>query len=69
MMKGAYQFKPPDVPVVPQIISEVEMIHQFKNESQRMLGGRIHPDERDDVLAPETTTRRRLFVEPLPNHY
>jgi hypothetical protein len=52
--------------VVPQILSEVLLIHELENEPKWVFGGRVHSDERDNVLVPETATRQCFFVESLP---
>ena len=64
--KEAYQFKPPNIPVVPQVLSEVHVIHEIKDEGRWMFWGRTHSDERHDVLALETTASQRLSAKPLP---
>ena len=66
---GPYQFKSPGILIVPQILSEIEVVHEFKNKSRWMLGTRIYTDKRYDVRAPETATRQRFFVEPLPTGF
>ena len=40
-----YQPQPLDVLVVPQILSEVVVIHEFKNESKWVIPGGIDPNE------------------------
>jgi len=40
-----YQFDPPDVTIVSEIFSEVEVFHELKNESKWMLPSGINPDE------------------------
>jgi hypothetical protein len=61
----AYKPAPVGILFVPQILSEVLLIHELENESKRMFGGRVHSDKRDNVLVPETATRQCFFVEPL----
>ena len=65
-MVEAHQLTPPDTVVVPQMFFEVEVIHEFEDESQWVLGGGIHSDKWHNVLALETTARQGLFVELLP---
>jgi len=38
MVVGAHEFTPPDILVVPQIPSEIEVIHELENEGQWVLG-------------------------------
>ena len=66
MTMEAYQVTSPNIVVVPQIFSEVGVIHELENESQRILWGGVHSDEWHSVQALETTARQCLFVKPLP---
>ena len=64
-MVGAYNLTPPDILVVPQIFSKVQIIHEFEDEGQRVLGGGVYPDKRHDVSVLETTACQCFSVEPL----
>ena len=66
MTMETYEFASPNVPVVPQILSEIGMIHELENESQWMLRGGVQSDEWDNVLTLEATTCQCFYVEPLP---
>ena len=66
MTMEAYKFAPPNVPVVPQILSDIGMIHELKNESQWVLRGGVHSNEWDDVPVLEAITCQCFIVEPLP---
>jgi len=61
----AYKFTPPDIFIILQILSEVEMLHVLESESQWILGGGVHSDERHNVLVHETTACQRFSVESL----
>ena len=65
MTMEVYEFTPPNIPVVPRILSDIRMIHELKNESQWVLGGARNPDGRDNVLVIEATACQCFFVEPL----
>jgi len=60
-----YQFKPSDIPVALEIGSEVGMIHEGINKSPWMFGSRPHPNERHDILVPETTSCKSFFAVSL----
>ena len=62
-----YQFRPPDILVVPQIFSEVLVIHELEDEGEWVFLGGINPQEWDETLAAiaETTARQRFIVQPL----
>ena len=60
-----YQRTPPDTLIVLQILSEVEVFHEVKNESQWVLGGGVHSDKWNEVPVLEATTRQCFFAEPL----
>jgi len=69
-MSGGYKVRahnptPPDILVVPQVLSEVQIIHEFEDEGQRMLGGGVHSDKLRNVPVLETTACQCFLVEPL----
>lgn len=64
-MEGAHKLTPPDILVVSQILSEVQIIHESEDEGQRVLGGGVYSDKRHDVPILETTASQCLFIEPL----
>ena len=61
----AHKLTPPDILVVSQILSEIKVVHEFKNESKWVLCGGIHSDKWCDIPVLKTTTRQRLVTEPL----
>jgi len=61
----AHKFTPPGILVVPQILSEIEVIHELEDESQWVLGGGVHSDKWNDIPVLETTTRQCLIAESL----
>ena len=61
----AYQFTSPNTPIVPQVLPEVQIVHELENESQWVLGGGVHSDKRHDVPVLEVATRQHFFAEPL----
>ena len=62
-----YQLHSPDVPVVPQTLSEVQLVHKIKDESERVFASGIDPNEwyKNIATVIETTARRCFFVQPL----
>jgi hypothetical protein len=44
-----YQFQPPGILVIPQVSSEVLVIHEFENEGKRVLPGGINPDKLHEI--------------------
>ena len=63
----AYQIQPPDILVILQVCSEVQLIHEFENEGKRVLPGGINPGERHEniVTVSEATARQRFLEKPL----
>ena len=47
--KNKYQFQPAHAGFVPQVLSEVEVVHVLVDESERVLLSRVHPHERHCV--------------------
>ena len=68
MTMEAYQLWPPDTLVVSQISSEVQMIHEFENESKRVFPSGIDANERYETptVIVEVATCQRFLVQPLP---
>ena len=64
-MVGTHKFTPPNILVVPQVLSEVQIIHEFEDEGQGMLGCGVHSDKWHDVPVLEATACQRFLVEPL----
>jgi len=66
-VKETYQLHSPDVWVVPQTLSEVQLTHKVKNESERVFVSGIDPNEwyKDIVVVVETTARRCFLIQPL----
>ena len=62
-----YQFRPLDNLVVPEIFSEVLMIHEPKSEGERVFLGGINSHKWDETLAAatEATAHQCLLVQPL----
>jgi len=52
MQGNRYQFHPPHVWFVPQVLLEVEAIHVLVDEAKRASLSRIHPQERHYVHTP-----------------
>ena len=50
--KNRYQFQPAHAGFVPQVLSEVEVVHVLVDESERVLLGRVHPHERHCIHIP-----------------
>lgn len=57
MVMETYQSHHLDVPVVPQILSKVEMVHKFKDKGEWVLRGGVNPNERGDasIIVVEAT--------------
>ena len=51
--------------VVPDILSEVEVVHKFENKSERMRLSGVNPNERRDIPVGETTACQCFLVKPL----
>lgn len=63
---GTYQPHPSDVSIVPQILVEVEMVHEFKNKGEWVITSGIQSDKRYHIfVAGKTSARRCFFVQPL----
>jgi len=62
-----YQLQPGGVLVVPQIASEIRMIHKFENESEGVFPSGINCNERYEILVivVETTVHQCFPVKPL----
>ena len=63
----AYQLQPPDILVILQVRFEVQLIHEFEDEGERVLMGGINPGERQEniVAVGEATVCQRLLEQPL----
>jgi len=61
----AYQIQPPDILVIPQVRSEVQSVHEFEKEGERVLPGGINPGEWHEniVTVGEATACQRRFLE------
>ena len=55
--------------VLPQILSEVRLVHVLEDEAHRMLGGGVDTDERHEALVPEATAGQCLLAKPLPINF
>jgi len=66
-MVESYQLQPGSVLVVPQIASEIRIIHKFENESKGVFPSGINCNERYEILVivVETTVRQCFPVKPL----
>lgn len=60
-----YQVELPNIVVVPEVLPEVEVVHEFKDESEWVLSSGINPDEWYHVLARETRVYQRFMVKSL----
>jgi hypothetical protein len=47
-----YQFQLAHVGFIPQVLSEVEVVHILVDESERVFLGRVHPHERHCIYIP-----------------
>jgi len=61
----AYQIQPPDILVILQVCSEVQLIREFENEGERVLLGGINTGEWHEniVTVGETTACQRHFLK------
>ena len=55
--------------VVSEILSEIEVVHELKDESEWMVWSGINPDEWYHVLAREMSIDQRFIVRPLSVGY
>jgi len=60
-----YQLPPPDITVVSEILSEIEVFHELKYESERVLLCRVYPNEWYHALSRETSVRQCFMAKPL----
>ena len=62
-----YQFWPLGTLVVPQMFSEVLVIHELEDEGEWVFLGGINPHEWDETPAAvaEATTNQHFLVQPL----
>ena len=63
--KKTHRFEPSDIAVVSEILSEVEVLHELKDESKWMLPSGIYSDERYHAFSRELSTRQSLMAKPL----
>lgn len=67
MAAGSYQLQPGGFRVIPQIISEIQMLHKFEDESEGVFWGGINRNERNEnfTTVVETTAHQCFPVHPL----
>ena len=61
----AYQLELPDVAVISEILSEVEVFHELKNERKWVLPSGINPDERHYMMVREASAYQHFMAKPL----
>lgn len=49
---GIYQFTPPEVLIIliPEILSEINVVYHLKHEAERVFEGGVHSKERGEAL-------------------
>ena len=67
MVTGTYQLHPPDIRVVSQMLSEVQLIHKLENKGEWVFTSRIDPNEwyKNVVVVVETAACQRFLEQPL----
>ena len=65
-----YQFQPACVGFIPQVLSEVEVVHVLVDEPERVLLGRVHPHEWHCVYTPvaKEVAYADFVTKPLPGN-
>jgi hypothetical protein len=48
-----------------QVLAKIHVVHHFINKGERVAGGGVHPEERDDISLQEFIRCPRLLEEPL----
>lgn len=66
-MMETHQLQSSNVLIIPQVPSEVQMVHKFENEAKRVFPSRIDPNERHEILVVvvEATVYQCFLVQPL----
>ena len=54
-----------DIVVVSEVLSQVEVVHELKDQSERVLSSGINPDEWYHMSVGEASAYQHFVVKPL----